>query len=133
MTTSFYPVLMSRDVPAAADFYRSVLGFETTFDCGWYHSLRLDRFELALVAHDHPTVPEGYRASSQGVLLNLEVEDVDSLHSRLTGAGHQPVRSLRDEGFGQRHFMIAAPDDVLLDIIQPIAPTEEFVDAYAPA
>lgn len=84
--TSLYPVLMSRDVAAAASFYRGALGFETTYDSDWYVSLRLGNFELALLAHDHATVPEQHRALPQGVIVNLEVDDVDAVYARLTSA-----------------------------------------------
>jgi len=130
--TSLYPVLMSRDVTAAADFYREALGFETTFELEWYVSLRLGVFELALLHHEHATVPSAYRALPQGVLVNVEVDDVDQVHERLVSTTDQePVLALRDEDFGQRHFIVAAPDGVLLDVIQPIAPSAEFAAAYA--
>lgn len=120
------------DVTAAAAFYRDVLGLKTTYETDWYVSLRLGSFELGLVHHRHPTVPEGYRAMPQGVIVNLEVDDVDAMHARLTAeAGLEPVRSLRDEDFGQRHVIVAAPDGVLVDVIQPIPPTPEFAAAYA--
>ena len=129
--TGCYPVLMSSDVVAAAAFYRDALGFESTYESDWYVSLRLRDFELAILAHDHATIPEGYRALPQGVIVNLEVDDVDVVHERLTGAaGLEPVLLLRDEDFGQRHFIVAAPDGVLLDVIQPIAPTADYADAY---
>lgn len=132
--TSLYPVLMSTDVAAAAAFYRAALGFETTFEIDWYVSLRLGAFELALLDHQHATVPAGHRALPRGVLINIEVEDVDEVHERFTRtAGLTPVLSLRDEDFGQRHFIVAAPDGVLLDVIQPIAPSAEFAEAYAGA
>lgn len=130
-TTSFYPVLMSGDVAAAARFYRELLGFEVVYDSDWYVSLRLGQFELAILAHDHPTVPEGYRALPRGVILNLEVTDVDAVHARLTQHPEiTVVLPLRDEDFGQRHVIVTAPDDVLLDVIQPIAPTAEYAEAY---
>ena len=130
--TGLYPVLMSRDVPAAADFYREALGFETTFAMDWYVSLRLGDFELALLDHEHATVPPDYRALPQGVLVNIEVDDVDQVHRQVRRtAGLEPVLSLRDEDFGQRHFIVAGPDGVLLDVIQPIAPSPEFAAAYA--
>ena len=44
--------LMSRDVGAAASFYRDLFGFDTTFPSDWYVSLRLDAFELAILARD---------------------------------------------------------------------------------
>lgn len=132
--TSFYPVLMSSDVAAAAAFYRDRLGFESTFSSDWYVSLRSGDFELAVLAHDHPTIPAGYRAVPQGVLVNLEVDDVDALHEELTaGPGVEVVLPLRDEDFGQRHFIVAAPDGVLLDVIQPVPPRGEYVDAYVDA
>ena len=130
--TSLYPVLMSRDVAAAADFYRDALGFETTFELDWYISLRLGAFELALLDHEHATVPPAYRALPQGVLVNVEVDDVDQVYERLVGSTDlEPVLALRDEDFGQRHFIVAAPDGALLDVIQPIAPSAAFAAAYA--
>ncbi|WP_150461152.1 VOC family protein [Nesterenkonia ebinurensis] len=129
--TSFYPVLMSRDVETAAAFYQKALGFEAVYETDWYVSLRLGVFELAILAHDHATVPEGYRALPRGVIVNLEVDDVDAVHHRLTGeAGLEPVLTLRDEDFGQRHFIVAAPDGVLLDVIQPIPASAEYADSY---
>ncbi|UBH05336.1 glyoxalase [Leucobacter sp. Psy1] len=131
-TTSFYPVLMSQDVAAAATFYRELLEFETTFESDWYISTRTGAFELAILAHDHPTIPEAYRSLPSGVLVNLEVDDVDALHDRLTtNPAVEVVQALRDEDFGQRHFILAAPDGVLLDVIQPIAPNSDFAAAYA--
>lgn len=129
--TSFYPVVMSADVGTAADFYRRVLGFETTFEADWYVSLRRGAHELALLDATHPTVPAGFGRSAQGLLLNLEVDDADAEHRRLVDEhGLRPVLPLRDEDFGQRHFIVAAPDGVLVDVIQPIAPSPEFAAAY---
>ncbi|GGH45838.1 VOC family protein [Microbacterium album] len=129
--TSFYPVITSQDVAAAASFYRETLGFEVTYESDWYVSMRLGAFELAILSHQHETIPPGHRALPKGVILNLEVDDVDAVHDRLTGeAGLEPVLTLRDEDFGQRHFIVLAPDDVLLDVIQPIPPSAEYADAY---
>ncbi len=129
--TSVYPVLMSTDVATAADFYRRVLGFEVTFAADWYVSMRTGVFELALVDATHPTIPEGHRRPAAGLLVNIEVDDVDVLYRRLTDEhGLRPVLQLRDEDFGQRHFIVEGPDGVLLDCIQPIPAVGEFADAY---
>ncbi len=131
--TSFYPVLMSDDVAAATSFYREVVGFEPVFVSDWYVSLRLGAFELAILASDHETIPDGFRRPIEGgMLLNLEVDDVDAVHERLAADGRvRIVQALRDEEFGQRHFIAAAPGGVLLDVIQPIEPSAEFLAAYA--
>jgi hypothetical protein len=42
-------------------------------------------------------------------------EDVDAVHAE----------------FGQRHFIIAAPDGVLVDVITPIEPGPEFAEQFA--
>ncbi|QIK45864.1 VOC family protein [Gordonia hongkongensis] len=129
--TSVYPVLMSTDVATAADFYRRVLGFEVTFAADWYVSMRTGVFELALVDATHPTIPEGHRRPAAGLLVNIEVDDVDVLYRRLTDEHRlRPVLELRDEDFGQRHFIVEGPDGVLLDCIQPIPAIGEFADAY---
>ncbi|MEY7975955.1 VOC family protein [Streptomyces pilosus] len=131
----FYPVLATRSVAAACDFYTRHLGFEVTFEAVWYVSLRrpdAPQYELALLDHAHPTVPEGHRTALRGgLLLNFEVDDVDAEHRRLVaGAGLPEVLSLRTEEFGQRHFMVAAPDGVLIDVITVVPPTGEYASQY---
>ena len=127
MLSSFYPVLMSRDVAKASEFYTTHLGFEVVFEADWYVSLRRNQWELAILQHDHPTIPEGSRQPVGGVLLNLEVEDVDAEHQRLVQDAGLPERlSLRSEEFGQRHFIVEAPDGVLIDVITPIRMAGEF-------
>lgn len=132
--TSFYPVLMVDDVEASARFYREVLGFETTFETDWYVSLRFDGGELAVLDRAHQTIPEGFRQPVRGVLLNVEVTDAAAEHARMVGElGLVERLSLRDEAFGQRHFIVEAPGGVLLDVIEPIEPSAEFTAAYAGA
>ncbi|GGQ86827.1 VOC family protein [Streptomyces pilosus] len=134
----FYPVIATRSVAAARDFYTRHLGFEVTFEADWYVSLRRSdapQYELALLDHAHPTVPEGHRTALRGgLLLNFEVDDVDAEHRRLVaGAGLPEVLSLRTEEFGQRHFIVAAPDGVLIDVITVVPPTGEYASQYVGA
>ncbi len=66
-----------------------------------------------------------------GVLLNFEVEDVDAEHDRLVRkAGLEELVPLRTEDFGQRHFIVAAPDGVLVDVITMTPPTEAYAAQY---
>lgn len=135
--SSFYPVIATRDVAASRDFYARHFGFEVTFEADWYVSLRrpdTPQYELALLDHTHPTVPDGHRVALQGgLLLNFEVDDADAEHDRLvTQAGLPELLSLRTEDFGQRHFIVAAPDGVLIDVITPVPATGEYAAQYAP-
>lgn len=131
MVTSIYPVLMSDDVPAATAFFRDTFDFELVFEADWYVSLRRDRWELAIVASGHETIPAGFRTSTSGMLLNIEVADVDAEYQRLvTEGGLAPVLDIRSEEFGQRHFIVAGPDRVLVDVISEIPPGEEYADRF---
>ncbi|RRS01243.1 VOC family protein [Glycomyces terrestris] len=135
--TGFYPVLATGDVAVARDFYTRHFGFEATFAADWYVSLRrpdAPQYELAILDAAHPTVPDGHRAALRGgLILNFEVDDVDAEHRRLVGAaGLTELLPLRTEDFGQRHFIVAAPDGVMVDVITVVPATGEYADQYAP-
>lgn len=129
--TSFYPVLMTEKIAETRDFYCRHFGFEPTFEADWYVSLKRGAWELAILAPGHETIPAGAGKPVQGLLLNFEVEDVDAEHRRLiVEAGLPEALSLRSEDFGQRHFIVADPNGVLIDVIQEIPPTGEFAEQF---
>lgn len=127
MITSVYPVLAVADVAATARFFREQFGFETVFEVEWYVSLRAGDFELAVLDADHETIPAAHRGRrAGGVLVNVEVDDVDAVAERLEASGVPVALPLRSEAFGQRHIIVVAPGDVLVDVIQPIPFTGVF-------
>jgi uncharacterized glyoxalase superfamily protein PhnB len=89
-------------------------------------------YELAIVDAAHPTVPDGHRSAVSGLILNFEVDDVDADYRRLIeGAELEPTLELRSEAFGQRHFILADPSGVLVDVItEMIPPSEEFAQHF---
>lgn len=134
--TSCYPVIMTRKVAATAAFYVEHLGFQVLFEADWYvhlQSLADEKVNLAVLDGDHHTIPEAGRGGRVGgLLLNFEVEDVDAEYARLRQAGLPILLELRDEAFGQRHFITADPNGVMIDVIKPIPPAQEFAGNYAP-
>jgi uncharacterized glyoxalase superfamily protein PhnB len=131
--TSYYPVIMTDDVAGTAAFYVEHFGFEALFSADWYVHLQSHDSEhvtLAILDGNHATIPASGRGKVAGLLLNFEVEDVDAVYDRLKAAG-LPIRlDLRDEDFGQRHFITSDPNGVLIDIIKPIPPSAEFAEMY---
>ncbi|WFF08726.1 VOC family protein [Micromonospora sp. WMMD1076] len=126
---SSYPVLMTTDVTSTAAFYREHFGFQPTFETEWYVSLRRDNWELAVLDSSHETVPAAYRGPvAGGMLLNLEVDDVDAEWERLRHL--EVVLPVRTEEFGQRHFILAGPDGVLIDVITNVEPAEAYADRF---
>jgi len=86
---------------------------------------------LAILRYDHETIPDSFRTPVAGLVLNFEVEDVDAVHQAMVKAGLPVVRSLRDEEFGQRHFITRDPAGTLIDVITPNPPTASFADHYS--
>ncbi len=130
---SYYPVIMTTDVAGTAAFYIRHFGFEALFSADWYVHLQSKESEhvtLAVLDGSHETIPQAGRGTISGLLLNFEVEDVDAVYDRLKAAGLPILLDLRDEDFGQRHFITADPNGVLIDIIKPIPPSAEFAAQY---
>ena len=131
-TQSFYPLLQIADIEKAAQFYERHLGFSRIFSSDWYIHLRAGGdipFELAFIVPDHETIPLQGRGTTRNIMLSLYVEDAELEHERLMAAGVSIVQPLRDEVFGQRHFIAADPNSILIDIISAIEPDPEWLRA----
>lgn len=131
MKTSVYPVLMTHKLEAERTFFTSLFTFSETFTSDWYISLHSDGYELALIDATHDTIPEAFRKESQGVIINIEVDNVDELYSEIVDQHDVPLLlPIKSEDFGQRHFIIESPSGILVDVIQVIPPTAEFAEQY---
>ncbi|MGQ0767380.1 MAG: VOC family protein [Gemmatimonadota bacterium] len=133
--TQYYPVIMTPHVAATVAFYVDHFRFRPLFESDWYVHLQSTEdtdVNLGVVQHDHPTIPESRGSRVGGLLLNFEVEDVDREYEVVQARGLPIVLSLRDEAFGQRHFITEDPNGVLIDVIKPIPPSEGFAAQYAP-
>ena len=132
--TSYYTVIMTHKVSETTAFYVAHFGLSTVFEADWYVHLQSSfdpSVNLAILDGQHPTIPEQGRGAVSGLLLNFEVGNPDAEYVRLKAAGLPILLELRDEDFGQRHFITADPNGVLIDIIKPIPPSEEFAGQYA--
>lgn len=131
--TSYYPVLMTTDVATTSAFYQQHFGFAPAFVSDWYVHLTSSEdpaTNVAVVDCRHETIPAGAGKPVQGLLLNFEVDDVDDVYERLVAAELSILLELRDEPFGQRHFITRDPNGVLIDVITPIEPSAEFAAQF---
>lgn len=132
--TQYYPVVQTSDVAATKAFYVDHFRFKVSFDADWYCHLQSAEdpsVNIAILDGSHETIPEDFRGTTSGLILNFEVEDVDAVYERLQKAGLPIVKALVDEVFGQRHFITRDPSGVLIDVIKPIPPSAEFAGQYA--
>ncbi|MBW7475725.1 glyoxalase/bleomycin resistance/extradiol dioxygenase family protein [Paenibacillus oenotherae] len=134
--SGFYPVILTDQVVSTAAFYEEHFGFTKVFEADWYISLKMlgkDRpFELAVLDASHPTIPGAYRTKVKGLILNIEVDDVDAEYERLIRGAKLPLElDIRSEDFGQRHFITSDPSGVLIDVITVIPPSNDFSAQYS--
>lgn len=121
-------------IAETAAFYVQYFGFAVTFEAGWYVSLRHTKspqYELAVLDYTHSSLPAVGQNIVAGLLLNFEVDDVDAEYERLIkGEGLPVLLDIQSETWGQRHFITADPNGVLIDVITMIPPLEEHTTEY---
>lgn len=130
---SIYPVIGTDKITASRDFYTDHFDFDIVFEADWYVSLKSranPAYELALLDYRHSSLPEAYRQPARGVLINIEVSDVDEIYTQLKENGLPMILELKSEAWGQRHFITRDPNDILIDVIQNIPPTGIYAEQY---
>lgn len=138
---SLFPVVVTSKLAQARDFYVQHFDFRVVFEEAWYVQLQGFRgdntppLELAFMVPNVDSQPVLLHGafSGEGVVLSIEVDDVDTLHTKLKEAGElrEVVVPLRDEPWGQRQFLIKDPAGTLLDVFQMIPPSSEYAAAYS--
>lgn len=58
-------------------------------------------------------------------MISFEVADATAVHERAVLLGVTIAQELRDEQFGQRHFMAVDPDGLLVDVVEMLFIPEE--------
>lgn len=133
-SNQYYPVIMTDDVAGTSRFYQDHFRFDVKFESDWYIHLQSsedEKVNLAILQGDHPTIPESGRGQVSGLLLNFEVEDVDAEYEKMKENGLPILLPIRDEDWGQRHYITQDPNGVLIDMIKLIPPSEAFLAQYA--
>ncbi|MHA7777786.1 VOC family protein [Roseibium sp. M-1] len=134
--TQYYPVLMTDKVAETVRFFRENFRFKAMFEADWYVHLQSEddeKVNLAILDQSHETIPAAARGrGAAGLLLNFEVEDVDAVYEASVANGLPILLAIKDEPFGQRHFITKDPNGVLIDVIKPIPPSPEFLKQFAP-
>lgn len=130
---SLFPDICSDDVAASRDFYVTLFGFRVAFEIAWYVQLQSPadpNLQLAFVQRGHDSVPAGFGGAPRGVLVTVETKDAGAVYERARALGVEIAYPLRDEAWGQRHFMAKDPNGLLVDVVQLIPATRAFLDEH---
>jgi len=130
---SLYPVICSDTLLPSRDFYVSLFELVPVFDIDWYVQLQSphdENLQLAFVDRQHPSVPVHFREVPQGVLVTIELKAVDPVYEKAKSLDLKIELELKDEEWGQRHFMTVDPNGLLVDVVQMIQPTQTFLERH---
>ncbi|WP_171064658.1 VOC family protein [Actinomadura soli] len=131
-----YPLVVVEDPVAVRDWYARHLGFSAAFDTDWFVYLVSGGerpFALAFMRDGLDFQLPQFRTAMSGdaLVITIEVEDVRAAHDEICATGARPEVSLRDEPWGQRHFMLRDPAGGWVDIVQQTDPDPAFLDQVA--
>ena len=109
MITKTRYVLAVPDLQISLAFYRDVLGFDIVEigDDGWRFFI-LDACEI-MAGHCPDAIPPA-DLGDHSYFAYFILDDLDDYHDRVTTAGAQVIKSLRNEPWGMREFAIRTID-----------------------
>lgn len=119
----------SSKVEETRDFYVKYFGAKVTFDCGWYVNLEFgdSRSTLQFMSIQQP---HHKLSSSDGLMYNFKVGNVDGEHARLSAAGLPVIIPLEDHPWGDRGFGVRDPNGITLYVYEEREPSAEFKQYY---
>lgn len=119
-----YPLVITEKIKEAVAFYKENFDFIVVFEQDWYVQLLHEKSgsELAFMTTNVENQPGELHAGfdGKGIVLSLEVEDAEVEWNRLKDKNLTVIVELRDEEWGQRHFIIADPAGVYVDVVQQL-------------
>ena len=108
------------------EFYVERLGFEVFFEADWVLLLnppsgsRIGFMKAGLQSQ----APMFRQAYAGGAWIALDVEDVDAECERIKALGLKIEVPVRDEPWGDRHFVVMDPNGIGVDFVKYTSPTE---------
>ena len=74
------------------------------------------QLQIGIVRRGHEFTPKAFQQPAQGVIISVQVEDVDVAYAAALKRGFRVANELCDESFGMRRFMVADPNGLLVNI-----------------
>ena len=116
--------VVTEKVMESRDFYVRLFGCEVIYEGegGWFVLLQLGSTELGFMKPNLETQAPIFRPAFQGkgVWVVVDVPDVEAEYQRIRSMGVPIEAELRDEPWGDRHFVIVDPNGIGVDIVQRV-------------
>lgn len=118
--TRLLPNICTQKMEDTRDFYKELLGFVVGFEHqGWYIQMaspETPELQIGIMRLDHEFTPRPFQHPAQGVILSVQVEDVDVACAAVKARGFELAHDLCTEEFGMRRFMVADPNGLLVNL-----------------
>lgn len=125
---AMFPVMVTSNLDAVKQFYETVFGFNAVFyDQNFYLHLVSSSTgaQLGFLLPNHVSQPEFLHAimSSDGYVISLEVKDAVLAYEEAKNLKLNIVMDIKEEVWGQVHFMLQDPAGFRVDIVQHLEVT----------
>ncbi|WP_296934741.1 VOC family protein [uncultured Marinobacter sp.] len=118
--TRLLPNICTEKMEETRDFYKELLGFVVGFEHqGWYIQMaspERPELQIGIMRLDYEFTPPPFQHPAQGVILSVQVEDVDAACAAVKARGFELAQDLCTEDFGMRRFMVADPNGLLVNL-----------------
>lgn len=120
---AMFPVMVTNELDAVKQFYEAVFGYTTVFyDSDFYlHLISSNKsIQLGFMLPNLESQPDFLHPimSSQGYVISLEVKDAVLAYSEAKKMNLNFIMALKQEEWGQIHFIIQDPAGFSVDVVQ---------------
>lgn len=120
--------IITEKIQETKAFYTETLGFGITFENDFYLLMHTpdESAEISFLKPNHPSQKGIFQSAfnGKGVYFTIEVDNVDDIYEQLKKKGVPFEVEIRDEDWGDRHFVIVDPNGIGIDIVTYTAPEE---------
>lgn len=121
MINKLHPLTITNKLTETADFYKTFFEFDEVFTSDWYIQLaHKNGAEIAIMLPNLSNQPEILHKShnGNGIVFTFETDDATKAYNELKTKSAPFVYDLKDEEWGQRHFILEDPSGVYVDVVQ---------------
>lgn len=114
--------IITDKVTQSKEFYTQLFGCELVFESEWFVLLQLGDSELGFMLPDLEEQAPIFRSTSdgKGMWVAIDVDNVDAEYDRIKKLGEKIEYEIRDEPWGDRHFVLRDPNGIGVDIVQHV-------------
>lgn len=122
MINKLHPLTITDKMRETADFYKELFDFKEVFTSDWYIQLAHEGgAEIALMLPNQSNQPDFLHApyAGKGIVFTFETDNAKAVYEQLKTKDNATFASeLKDEEWGQRHFILEDPSGIYVDIVQ---------------